>query len=166
MAENESGQDAGPAQPAAEGQTQAPPIVIRGQYVKDLSFENPGAPQTLMQMNPPEIEINVNVDARSIAEGGDFEVTLSISGHAKHGETSVFVVELVYAGLFRLNNVPQDSMRPLLLIECPRLLFPFARNIIADATREGGFPPLLIQPLDFVALYQQQFANQPPTGTA
>jgi preprotein translocase subunit SecB len=157
-----------PAQQAVEtaGLT---PVTVRAQYLKDLSFENPGAPNSLMQMNQaPNVQINVNVEAKKLSDK-DYEVTLHIRGEAKQGENVLFLVELAYAGIFFLENMAENMIQPVLLIEAPRLLFPFARTIVAEATREGGFPPLLIQPVDFVALYQQHMAQAQataPGGTA
>ena len=131
---------------------------ISAQYLKDLSFENPNAPESLVgKTEQPKIAVQVNVGAQRLADDL-FEVTLSINGEAKHDEAVAFIVEIEYAGIFTITNVPSEHLSAILLIECPRFLFPFARAIIAGATRDGGFPPLMIQPIDFVALYQ---ANQP-----
>jgi preprotein translocase subunit SecB len=142
------------------GSPQTLPISINTQYVKDLSFENPNAPQSLVQQaSQPNIEVNVNVQARGLGPNV-YEVVLSITCTAKHETMTAFIVEVAYAGVFTLNNVPQEHIHPLLLIECPRLLFPFARALVANATREGGFLPLLIQPIDFLDLYRRQAAAQ------
>lgn len=139
----------------ADEQAEAPSVNILAQYVKDLSFENPKAPESLRQQDgSPQLNINVNVNAEPISDT-DFEVVLSLEANAVSGEEAVFAVELVYAGVFRVQNVPKEHMHPFILIECPRLLFPFARQIVSDATRNGGFPPLLIDPIDFAALYRQ-----------
>ncbi len=142
-----------------------PPIMVKGQYIKDFSFENPGAPEIFASMNAqPEVNINVHVEAKNMG-GGDYEVILSTNIDAKAGGKNVFVCELTYAGVFALGpQIPKDQHQPVLLIECPRLLFPFVRQIISDTTRDGGFPPLLLQPIDFVTLFQQQAgapANKP-----
>ncbi|MEM1047048.1 MAG: protein-export chaperone SecB [Pseudomonadota bacterium] len=143
--------NAKPAQPAGE----APAVNILAQYVKDLSFENPKAPASLRpQETSPRLNINVNVNANP-ASDIDFEVVLSMDATAELNNETVFAVELVYAGVFKVQNVPKEHLHPFVLIECPRLLFPFARQIMADATRNGGFPPLLIDPIDFAALYRQ-----------
>jgi preprotein translocase subunit SecB len=136
---------------------QAPaPLTIHGQYIKDLSFENPRAPQSLIEQKQPQLTLNVNVATRQF-ETKTFEVTLTVEATAQTPEKEpLFVLELVYAGTVTLGDVPQDAYGPLLLIETPRLLFPFARAIVANATREAGFPPLNIAPVDFVALYRQQ----------
>lgn len=150
-------QTPGQTQKAQPGQ---PSLVVKAQYVKDLSFENPKAPHSFQTMQTqPAIQIGINVNARHIG-AQDYEVTLVITGEAKAGADTIFVVELSYAGVFGLGSVPAEHTRPLLLIEGPRLLFPFARNIIAEATREGGYPPLLIQPVDFVELYRREIAQQ------
>lgn len=136
-----------------------PPIAINAQYIKDLSFEAPATPGIFAQMqgNAPDVSINVNVNAQPLQDG-IFEVQLHIRGECKIGDTVAFLTELVYGGVFTL-NVPKEHLQAVLLIECPRLLFPFARNIIADATRDGGFPPLMLAPVDFVAMFQQQQAQ-------
>lgn len=139
-----------------------PQISVLTQYVKDLSFENPHAPRSLAPSpQPPAINVQVNVDAAPMSET-DFEVTLRTEGKAEAQGLLLFGFELVYSGIFRIQNVPPDSMQPVVLIECPRLLFPFAREIIATITRNGGFPPLLLNPMDFVALYRQRLAAEQP----
>jgi preprotein translocase subunit SecB len=148
----------GRAQPT-QTQAQQPGIHVLGQYIKDLSFENPGAPRSLRPSDkPPRLDVNVNVNARPQSES-EFEIELKLEAKAERGEETLFIAEVSYAGLFQIRNVPQEHMHPLLLIECPRLLFPFARQIIADATRQGGFPPLMIDPVDFAALYRQRMAE-------
>jgi preprotein translocase subunit SecB len=146
---------------ASAGAAPTPPsssnlaITVNLQYVKDLSFENPRAPHVFAAAQAPQVQVNVDVGARQIAETA-YEVTLTLKAEANAGDQPVFVVELTYAGLFTVPAMPAEQLRPLLLIECPRLLFPFARSIIADATRDGGFPPLMINPIDFAALYRRQ----------
>lgn len=162
--------DSPPAANPVEGAGEAavPSLVVNAQFVKDLSFENPRAPASLMATKEqPKIDVNVNVNARNLSEQ-TFEVTLTIRADASAGEETAFVAELVYGGVFTLANVPEEAQRPTLLIECPRLLFPFARRIIADVTRDGGFPPLYINPIDFVSLYRSQYSlqEQPPAGQA
>lgn len=140
-----------PPQPAP-----ASPLTLHGQYIKDLSFENPRAPQSLIEQKQPQLTLNVNVATKQF-EAKTFEVTLSIEASAVTPEKEpLFMLELVYAGTVSLGDIPQDAFGPLLLIETPRLLFPFARAIVANCTREAGFPPLNIAPVDFVALYRQQ----------
>jgi preprotein translocase subunit SecB len=138
-----------------------PQIGVLAQYVKDFSFENPHAPRSMApSTQQPTINVQVNVDAAPMTES-DFEVTLKIDGKAESQGMLLFAVELIFAGVFRIQNVPADSMQPVVLIECPRLLFPFAREIIATATRNGGFAPLLLNPIDFVALYRQRMTAAP-----
>jgi len=134
----------------------APTLNAMVQYTKDFSFENPNAPRSLgPQPKPPQISIQVNVNARQMA-GADFEVELLLEGSAGEGTDTLFKFELNYAGLFRVANIPQNEVHPVVMIECPRLLFPFARQIIADSVRSGGFPPLYIDPIDFASLYRRR----------
>jgi preprotein translocase subunit SecB len=144
------------------GQAGAPPqLNVLAQYIKDFSFENPNAPQSLMGGQQPQINIQINVSANPLSET-DIEVALKLDGKAQNGETMLFGFELEFAGVFRIQNVPQDSLNAVVLIECPRLLFPFAREIVATAVRNGGFPPLLLDPVDFVALYRQKMEQMQP----
>ncbi|MCT4655614.1 MAG: protein-export chaperone SecB [Cohaesibacter sp.] len=142
---------------AAEGQEiQMPNLRILAQYIKDLSFENPNAPDSLRpRENAPEINIQINVNAAPMSET-EFEAELTLNATAKDGETTLFNVELLFAGIFAIENVPQDQLHPFVMIECPRMLFPFARQVISDATMRGGFPPLNVDPIDFAALYRQR----------
>lgn len=126
------------------------------QYTKDLSFENPRAPMSLQgQQQQPEINIAINVNATPLGET-EYEVALKIEANAKVPDGILFNVELLYAGIYRITGVSEENIHPVVLIECPRLLFPFARQIIAEATRDGGFPPLMVDPVDFTALYRQR----------
>ncbi len=144
-----------------------PQVSILTQYVKDLSFENPNAPTSLQSQEQPRIDVNVSVNAK---RGGDnvYEVELKISAKAMTGDSVAFVVDLLYAGLFGLANVPEEALEPFLIIEAPRIIFPFARRIIADSVRDGGFPPLMLDPIDFASLYmaQQQGAQGVQVGNA
>lgn len=141
--------------PAVNGEDTQPQVGILAQYVKDLSFENPNAPRSFQAQGQPQIEINVNVQARRSGEDV-YEVDLKVEATAKsEGQTS-FIVDLLYTGLFGLRNVPDEALEPFLIVEAPRIIFPFARRIIADVTRDGGFPPLLLEPIDFAALYMAQ----------
>ena len=153
--------------PPAEGlqANQAPPqLNVLAQYVKDLSFENPNAPRSLQQQQqPPKINIQINVNAKPLAEN-DFEVELKIEGRAEVPNLFLFSFDLLYAGVFKIQNVPQENIHAIIMIECPRLLFPFARETIATAVRNGGFPPLMIDPVDFVSLYRQRMAEQQPAA--
>ena len=158
MAENPAGNGA-----QAES---APALNALAQYAKDFSFENPNAPRSLgPQQQQPQIGIQVNVNAKQMADT-DFEVDLTLEGDAKIGNEVLFAFELTYSGVFRIRNIPQDQVHPVVMIECPRLLFPFARQIVADAVRNGGFPPLYIDPIDFVGLYRQKAAEAQAAGQA
>jgi len=143
------------------------PLVVKMQYTKDLSFESPGAPQSLTSMRAaPDVNIDVSVDTEQL-DSGDWEVVLHVSAEATSNDKQLFILELLYAGVFGVGPmVPQDQVRPLLLIECARILFPFARNIVAAATRDGGLPPLMLQPIDFVQLYQRKYGLPGAAGTA
>jgi preprotein translocase subunit SecB len=147
----------GPAQPAP-GPQQAQ-LNVLAQYIKDFSFENPNAPRSLNpNQSQPNIQIQINVGVQQLAET-DYEVSLKLEGKAESSGSVLFVFDLTFAGVFRVLNIPQPQMQPVIMIECPRLLFPFAREIVATAVRNGGFPPLLLDPVDFVALYQQRAAQ-------
>ncbi|GHE54651.1 protein-export protein SecB [Camelimonas fluminis] len=142
----------------------APLLNGLAQYTRDLSFENPNAPRSLTpQEKAPQISIQVNVGAQQLSET-DFEVELKLEGNAKIDNDTLFAFDLTYCGIFRAQNIPAEDLHPVIMIECPRLLFPFARQIVADAVRGGGFPPLYVDPIDFAALYReraQQFAEPP-----
>ena len=145
---------------ATETNGASPSLNILAQYVKDFSFENPGAPRSLQARDKaPAINISVNVNANPLSET-DFDVILSLNAEAKDGDKVLFNAELAYGGVFRVTGFPQEHMLPVLFIECPRLLFPFARQIVADATRNGGFPPLMIDPIDFAQMFTQRMAEE------
>jgi preprotein translocase subunit SecB len=155
-----------------------PPLMVNIQYVKDLSFEVPNAPAVYASLRAqPNVNINLDVQVRRIQDGQDvFEVTLAIRAEATEpvvangqatpptGGAVVFIAELAYAGIFTLTGIPEANVEPVLVVECPRLLFPYARNILADITRDGGFPPVLLQPIDFVALWQNRQAQARATA--
>lgn len=141
------------------GADEAPSINAMVQYIKDFSFENPNAPRSLgPQEKAPNIAIQVNVNARQIAET-EFEVNILLEGSAVAEAGTLFKFDLDYAGLFRLHNISPQDAHPVVMIECPRLLFPFARQIVAEAVRGGGFPPLYIDPIDFAALYRKRLSE-------
>jgi preprotein translocase subunit SecB len=158
--------------PQSPQQQPLPPLMVNVQYIKDLSFEVPNAPEIYATLrSQPNVQINLDVQARALQEGQNvYEVVLSVKADARETPAGngngtaegrpVFIAELHYAGVFTLNGVPAEAVEPLLLIECPRLLFPFARAILSDVTREGGFPPVLLQPIDFVGLWQARKAQQ------
>ncbi len=140
-------------------------ILVHAQYIKDLSFENPNAPRVLIEgSTQPDVEITVNVGAQLINDD-KYEVTLNLAAKASSKETTLFLVDLTYAGLVTPEGAHTDEINPLIMIEAPRLLFPFARAIISDATRDGGFMPLNIQPVDFVAVYQHNLTQQAAAQT-
>ena len=144
---------------ASANSAASPSINILAQYVKDLSFENPGAPRSLQARDKaPSININVNVNANPLSEK-EFDVNLTLAAKASFDKDVLFNVELLYGGVFRIEGFPQEHMLPVLFIECPRLLFPFARQIVAEATRNGGFPPLMLDPIDFAQMFQQKLAE-------
>ena len=142
----------------------APTLNALGQYIKDLSFENPNALQSLNAQNAnSNINISVNVNARPLGDDA-YEVELILSGQAGEASNVIFRFDLKYAGLFRIQNVAAEAIQAVVMIECPRLLFPFARQIVADCVRNGGFPPLLIDPIDFAGLFQQRMMAQSANG--
>ena len=158
-------------QETPNGAQPAPPLTVNIQFVKDLSFEVPGAPEIFTSLRAqPNVQINLDVQARRLEEGSTFEVVLVVKAEATEpkdeGARVVFIAELSYAGVFTLNGVPDNAIEPVLLIECPRLLFPYARNILADVTRDGGFPPVLLQPIDFVSLWQARKQTARPIANA
>lgn len=158
MADKDNGAGATAAASAGEAEP-GRALTINAQYIKDLSFENPRAPLSLMQQQPPELQ--VNVDVRAGALGGDrYEVVLVIHARATAKNETLFVVELAYGAAVTLTNIRQEDMPQALLVETPRLLFPFARAIVADATRDGGFPPVFMQPINFSELLRRQATTQ------
>ena len=161
MTTTNGGQNQG--QDNAAAQNAEPQLSIVAQYIKDLSFENPNAPQALAPNQPPQINIQINVSARPLSDA-DIEVSLALEGKAENNGNVVFSFDLDYAGVFRIRNIPEESKNAVVLIECPRLLFPFAREIIATTVRNGGFPPLMLDPIDFVALFRQRMAQAQPAN--
>jgi preprotein translocase subunit SecB len=151
---------AGTATGASNGNGASPTLNILAQYVKDLSFESPGAPNSLRGRDKaPGININVNVAPNQLSDK-EYDVTLTINAKATYDKDVLFNVELVYGAVFRIDGFPQEHLTPLLFIECPRLIFPFARQIVAECTRNGGFPPLMIDPIDFTGMFQQRLAEE------
>jgi preprotein translocase subunit SecB len=151
----------GPAAEPPAGATQGQQLIINAQYIKDLSFENPRAPQSLMQQaTPPSVEINIDVKAQGIGPE-NYEVVLTIKASAKSQNDTLFLIELTYGAVVTVRNVSQEMMPQIVLVETPRLMFPFARNIIAETTRDGGFPPLMINPVDFAELLRRNSNAEP-----
>ena len=156
MAEEEGAQNPG-EQPVNGGDGQ-PQVGVIAQYIKDMSFENPNAPAVYQWKGQPQMDVQFNIGAQQAGQDVH-EVVLKIDITAKAQEGTAFQMELLYGGLFALRNLPQEQIQPFLLAEAPRILFPFARRVIADATSEGGFPPLLLDPIDFAGLYMQRAAQ-------
>ena len=158
----------GTSAPANQGQPAMPNLAVVAQYIKDLSFENPGATANITDR--PQIELAVDLNATRLADQDMFEVELKIRVDAKSNGKALFLLEVAYAGVFRLTNVPDaGTQQMILLIQAPHMLFPFVRRIVADVVRDGGMPPLMIEPIDFLALYQArvaQGAGQQPQGNA
>ena len=146
-------------QPLPNGADTAPSAGMISQYIKDFSFENPNAPAIFQQSEPPAIDVQFNIGSGQVADDVH-EVVLKIEARAEVAGQTAFIVDLTYAGLFGFRNVPAEQIQPFMLGEAPRLLFPFARRVLADAVRDGGFPPLLLEPIDFNQLYLQQQAAQ------
>ena len=148
--------------------TQAPNLQVLAQYIKDLSFENPGVSIELTQR--PQIELSVDLNAKRLEAQDTFEVELKIRVDAKNDGKALFLLEVAYAGVFRLSNIPDvATQQAILLIQAPHMLFPFVRRVVADVVRDGGMPPLMIEPIDFMALYQARVAQgaaAAPQGTA
>jgi preprotein translocase subunit SecB len=139
--------------PAPGAENQMPSLQIISQYIKDLSFENPSLGVNVQR---PQIEFTVDLQARRLQENGPFEVILKMRVSAKQEEKPVFLLEIAYGGLFLLERVPDEVLQPMLLIECPRLMFPFVRRVISDLISDGGLPPLMIEPIDFASLYRSR----------
>jgi preprotein translocase subunit SecB len=135
-----------------------PQVGVISQYVKDLSFENPSAPAVFQWQGQPQIDVQFNIGAQKVGEELH-EVALKIEVTAKSEEGTAFAVDCLYAGLFAIRNLPEEQLQPFLLAEAPRILFPFARRVVADAVRDGGFPPLMLDPIDFASLYMQRQAQ-------
>ncbi|WP_438727742.1 protein-export chaperone SecB [Parasphingorhabdus sp. DH2-15] len=157
----------------ANGSDTAPAVGIISQYIKDMSVENPNAPESYQWEGAPNIDVQFNIAVQQLADDAH-EVELKITVNAKNDKGALYLVELAYCGLIGMRNVPEDQIRPFLYSEAPRIIFPFARRILADAVRDAGFQPLMLEPIDFNGLYLQQLAEHeaqqaqggPPTGNA
>jgi len=138
----------------------APMLSVLAQYTKDQSFENPNAPDSLRSgLSAPEIQINIEI-GRQMLEGDNIEVTLMLKAEAKRGDKIAFIAELEYAGLFAFAGVSAEEVQPLIMIECPRLLFPFSRQIMAEMTQNGGFPPIMLEPPDFAGMFRDEMMRR------
>ncbi len=153
MAEETNG--AAPPEAAAP----APMLQILTQYVRDLSFENIAVQKGVANEGRPDIKVQINIDAQT-KPGDRFEVGLKLKVDARLAEAQLYILELDYAGLFLIQNVPAEQLHPLLMIECPRLVFPFLRRVVSDVTRDGGFPPLNLEQIDFLGLYRAELARR------
>ncbi len=148
---------------AQDGQAEMPRMQALGQFIRDMSFENIAAQKGLQTQTQPEIQVQVALDARKREAEGQYDIIMKLKIESKtKGENpeSIFLLELEYGGVFKVENVPENQLHPYLLIECPRMLFPFVRRIVADVTRDGGYPPLNLDQIDFLALYRQQLAQR------
>jgi preprotein translocase subunit SecB len=165
MAQEPTGNGSSAPQPSGPGAPLPPQqLIINAQYIKDLSFENPRAPDSLRQQtNQPAVEINVDVAAQAMGLD-NYEVVLTIKASANVQDETMFIIELAYGAIVTARNLPQEMVSSIVLVEIPRLIFPFARNIIAETTRNGGFPPLMINPIDFAELLRRNAAGAPAGG--
>jgi preprotein translocase subunit SecB len=142
-------------------------LAVNAQFIKDLSFESPNVLRIMTQQStqPPEVNFNLGVGVNGVGPES-WEVTLTVRAEAKQAGFVAFIVELAYAGVFTITGIPQDQLEPILFIEAPRLLFPFARAIVADLTRDGGYTPLMLNPIDFVELYRRKLMERQTGGLA
>ncbi|MBL4629485.1 MAG: protein-export chaperone SecB [Roseicyclus sp.] len=157
---------------AAPAATQLPKMQVLGQFIRDLSFENAAVQNGVVAQGPPEIQVQVALDARKRTVENQYDVIMKVKIESKTKEDeakTIFLIELEYGGVFLIENIAEQQLHPFLMIECPRMLFPFVRRIVSDVTRDGGYPPLNLDQIDFVSLYRQQIAArqaQQPQGTA
>ncbi|MGB1077050.1 MAG: protein-export chaperone SecB [Bdellovibrionales bacterium] len=155
-----------PSKGKSEQPMQSLPLQVHAQYVRDVSFENPNAPDSLRGgQEAPKIDISFNMDARNLKDDNAdalYEVALKVTANATRGDKTVFIAEVEYGAVVELSQVPEDKHHPLLLVEVPRLTFPFVRQIMSNLTQSGGYPPLNLNPVDFGQLYLQRFAKQTP----
>lgn len=160
MADNDIPMENGANGAGENSEMEGVPFMIGAQYIKDFSFENPRGVETLSAINEnPDVSVDVSTNARPIGEEGMFEVLLFIRAEATVDDSPVFIVELTYGGVVQVGGIPEEEIKPVVLIEGPRHLFPFARSIVSNAVRDGGFPPLLINPIDFGTLYVEQHVD-------
>ena len=147
------------AKEEAAAAPQPPVMKCLNQYIRDLSFENIAAQKNLGNTASPEINVQVNLDARK-GDNNNYEVILKLTVNADANDKKVFLLEIDYAGVFQIENVPEEQLHPFLMIECPRMLFPFVRQIVRNTTADGGYPPLNVDPIDFMALYRNELQRQ------
>ncbi|QJF49722.1 protein-export chaperone SecB [Roseobacter ponti] len=155
------------AQPNGQEQVQAPQMRVLGQFIRDMSFENIMAQKGAPADTTPDVQVQVNLDAKKRSADNQYEtsIKLNVTSKAKEGDTTLFVLEIDYAGIFHVENVPEDQLHPFLLIECPRMIFPFLRRVVSDITRDGGFPPLNLENIDFLSLYRNEIARRQAAET-
>ncbi len=146
----------------AEAQQQGPQMRVLGQFIRDMSFENIMAQKGAPADTTPDVQVQVNLDAKKRSIEGQYEtsIKLNVTSKAKDGDATLFVLEVDYAGIFQIDNVPEEQLHPFLLIECPRMIFPFLRRVVSDVTRDGGFPPLNLENIDFMSLYRNEIARR------
>lgn len=161
MAEEEAKTEANGQQP------QAPQMRVLGQFIRDMSFENIMAQKGAPSESQPDVQVQVNLDAKKRSAENQYEsaIKLSVTSKVKEGDATLFVLEIDYVGIFHVDNVPEEQLHPFLLIECPRMIFPFLRRIVSDVTRDGGFPPLNLENIDFLSLYRNELSRRQSTET-
>ncbi|MEM9755218.1 MAG: protein-export chaperone SecB [Pseudomonadota bacterium] len=158
----------GAAEPTTQPQQTPPKMQVVAQYIRDMSFENIASQQGVQAKGQPNIQVRVGIDARKRGEG-QYEVSIKLNVDSKAQEDAdqtLFVLELDYAGVFQIENVPEAQMHPFLMIECPRMIFPFLRRIVHDITRDGGFPPLNLENIDFLTIYRNEIVRRQTEKTA
>ena len=155
------------AKTEAPAQQQAPQMRVLGQFIRDLSFENIMAQKGAPSDTTPDVQVQVNLDAKKRSTDNQYEsaIKLNVTSKAKEGDTTLFVMEIDYVGIFHIENVPDDQLHPFLMIECPRMIFPFLRRVVSDVTRDGGFPPLNLENIDFLSLYRNELARRQAAET-
>jgi len=166
---NDSNDGAATGAAGADTQPVMPKMQVVGQFVRDMSFENVAAQKSIQSQIQPDIQVQVALDARKREGDGNYDVIMKLKIDSKTKEEEpqpIFLLELEYGGIFKIENVPQEQLHPFLLIECPRMLFPFVRRIVSDVTRDGGYPPLNLDTIDFMALYRQQIAQRAAANAA
>ncbi len=158
MAEEETAK----TEEAAQPQQQAPQMRVLGQFIRDMSFENIMAQKGAPSDATPDVQVQVNLDAKKRSADHQYEsaIKLNVTSKVKDGDKTLFVLEIDYVGIFHIENVPDDQLHPFLLIECPRMIFPFLRRVVSDITRDGGFPPLNLENIDFLQLYRSELARR------
>ncbi len=150
------------AQPETKAQPQAPQMRVLGQFIRDMSFENIMSQKGAPADATPDVQVQVNLDAKKRGAENQYEsaIKLNVTSKAKNGDATLFVLEIDYVGIFHVENVPEDQLHPFLLIECPRMIFPFLRRVVSDVTRDGGFPPLNLENIDFLSLYRNELVKR------